>query len=104
MNGGRQVCTQRKMSRRRYTATLCLVLLGCGASISAIYAATYYALVRRSFGIAVGVGPWPAIAKYRLGGDLAAQFYSPIHSLDRRIRDVYWRDFVDADDLAARGF
>ena len=39
------------------------------------YTATFYALVRRSFGIAVGVGPWPAIARYRFGGDCADKFY-----------------------------
>ena len=79
--------TQRRTSRRPYIATFCLVVLGCGVSIIAIYTATYYALVRRSFGIAVGVGPWPAIARYRFGGDCADKFYLPIHTIDRNIRE-----------------
>ena len=68
------------------------------------YMVVYFLLVRATFGIAVGIGPWRCVPEYHTSLESAKWFFDPIHQVDRKVRPHYWRDFTSGEDMAKRVF
>jgi hypothetical protein len=57
-----------------------------------IYVGSYLFLVDASpLDFMTGIGPWPRVPTYRIGGKLAELFFTPIQHLDELIRPEYWK-------------
>ncbi len=57
------------------------------------YAGSYFALVRTEpMPMKCGLGPWPRVAKYSMGGRRARSIYAPINRLDRWMRPNHWQE------------
>jgi hypothetical protein len=56
-----------------------------------LYAGSYFTLVRADpLPFMSGIGPWPRVPHYLVGGMVAEWIYSPIHAIDRRLRPRHW--------------
>ena len=57
-----------------------------------LYVGSYLLLVEASpLDFMTGVGQWPRVPTYRVGGMTAAMFFAPLQYLDERLRPEYWQ-------------
>jgi hypothetical protein len=57
-----------------------------------LYVGSYLLLVEASpLSFMSGIGPWPRVPDYRVGGKAAEVFFEPIQQIDERVRPQYWR-------------
>jgi hypothetical protein len=71
---------------RKHVLSLAIVL-----SASILYIGSYLVLVEASLTFMSGVGPWPRVPKYMVGGKAAEIFFAPIQKLDERLRPQHWQ-------------
>jgi hypothetical protein len=58
-----------------------------------IYIVSYLSLVQADpLPVMTGVGPWPRVPSYLVGGKAAEIAFAPVQYLDKHIRPEYWQE------------